>query len=172
MSSSLPEGYALHPGFPDINNYCHLRAASGLTPKTPAQAAPVAKGSWYGCYITFNASETEDSGSRHAGPDEKPTPVAMGRVIGDGGWYFHIADMAVLPQHQRKGLGDAILKNLLAHIDKHAPPGWRVINLQADPPGRKLYEKNGFIGLDGDAEVGVGMMLRRELADTEFRKEN
>jgi len=33
----------------------------------------------------------------------------MGRVIGDGGWYFHIVDMAVLPEHQRRGLGDAVL---------------------------------------------------------------
>jgi hypothetical protein len=28
----------------------------------------------------------------------------MGRVIGDGGWYFHVVDMAVLPEHQRRDL--------------------------------------------------------------------
>ncbi|WP_370260313.1 hypothetical protein [Cryobacterium sp. TMT3-29-2] len=29
----------------------------------------------------------------------------MGRIIGDGGWYFHIADMATLPEFQGRGLG-------------------------------------------------------------------
>lgn len=40
----------------------------------------------------------------------------MGRVIGDGGWYFHIIDMAVLPEHQHRGLGNAILTWLLDRI--------------------------------------------------------
>ncbi|KAK4184586.1 putative GNAT family acetyltransferase [Podospora australis] len=170
-SPTLPEGYALHSGYPAIPDYCHLRAASGLTPKTPVQAAPVATGSWYGCYITYDGSKENDSGSDSLGASAKPKPVAMGRVIGDGGWYFHIVDMAVLPEHQRRGLGDAVLKNLLAHIDQHAPAGYRCINLLADPPGRKLYERNGFIGDGKNDQVGLGMMVRRELADTEFRRE-
>jgi len=34
----------------------------------------------------------------------------MGCVIGDGGWWcFHINDMAVLAEHQRRMLGDALL---------------------------------------------------------------
>lgn len=40
----------------------------------------------------------------------------MGRIIGDGGWYFLIADMATLPEHQRKGLGSVVMKHLLAYI--------------------------------------------------------
>ena len=51
------------------------------------------------------------------------TPVGMGRIIGDGGWYFYIADMAVLPDHQLKGLEDVILKTLLARIRREAPRG-------------------------------------------------
>ena len=31
--------------------------------------------------------------------------VGMGRLLGAGGWYFHVLDMAVLPDHQRRGLG-------------------------------------------------------------------
>ncbi len=69
----------------------------------------------------------------------------MGRIISDGGWYFHIVDMAVLPDHQRKGLGEAILKKLLAHIKDNAPEGNPYISLLADKPGRKLYAKNGFV---------------------------
>ena len=67
--------------------------------------------------------------------------MGMGRVIGDGGWYFHIVDMAVLPEHQRRGIGDAILTALIDRIRVEAPPGaW--VNLLADPPGRRLYERH------------------------------
>jgi ribosomal protein S18 acetylase RimI-like enzyme len=64
-------------------------------------------------------------------------------VIGDGGWYFHIADIAVLPAHRRRGLGDAILTALIDRIRAEAPPGaW--VTLLADPPGRGLYARHGF----------------------------
>ena len=85
----------------------------------------------------------------------------MGRIIGDGGWYFHIADMAVLPEHQRKGLGDVILKTLLAKIRAEAPEGKPYVNLFADKPGLKLYARNGFV--DGaPKETGMVMVMHRE----------
>ncbi|PKX89271.1 GNAT family N-acetyltransferase [Aspergillus novofumigatus IBT 16806] len=155
MSSSippLPPNYRLHDGYPAVSDYLHLRAASGLTPKTKAQATAVAQGSWYGCYVTF---EDESSGTS--------TPVGMGRIIGDGGWYFHIADMAVLPDHQRKGLGDIILKTLLAKIRSEAPEGKPYVNLLADPPGRKLYAKNGFVE-SAPKELGMMMVMDRDAA--------
>ena len=68
----------------------------------------------------------------------------MGRVVGDGAWRFLIADMAILPEHQGRGIGGAILDALLAHITEHAPPG-AYVTLTADPPGRRLYEQRGFV---------------------------
>jgi ribosomal protein S18 acetylase RimI-like enzyme len=59
--------------------------------------------------------------------------VAMGRLLGDGGWYFHVVDMAVLPEHQRRGLGDVILTVLLERIRREAPAG-AYVNLIADVP--------------------------------------
>lgn len=67
----LPGGYILLEGYPSVPDYLGLRSISGLSPKTPSQAAAVATGSWYGCYITFK---------------DDPRPVGMGRIIGDGGW--------------------------------------------------------------------------------------
>ncbi len=80
----------------------------------------------------------------------------MGRVLGDGGWYFHVVDMAVLPDHQRRGIGDAVLTALLDRIRAAAPPG-ATVNLLADPPGRRLYARHGFAET---APGSIGMALR------------
>lgn len=132
--NELPLGYSLHDGYPSVPHYRHLRAASGLSAKTQSQATAISTGSWYGCYITYET------------PGEEPLPIGMGRIIGDGGWYFHIADMAVHPEHQRKGLGGVILKALLQRIHADSPAdGQPYITLFADEPGRKLYYKHGFV---------------------------
>ncbi|KAI1849297.1 hypothetical protein JX266_004792 [Neoarthrinium moseri] len=144
-TSSLAAGYILQDGYPLVEDYVHLRTASGLTPKTAQQAAVAIRGSWYGCYVTEETAPTK--------------AVAMGRIIGDGGWYFLIADMATLPEHQRRGLGDAILKKLLARIKSDACPGTAYITLGADLPGRRLYEKNGFKDTM-PKEMGMSIIMR------------
>ncbi|KAK0612606.1 putative GNAT family N-acetyltransferase, partial [Bombardia bombarda] len=160
---SLPKGYTLHAGIPAVPEYLHVRASSGLRPKTASEAAPLAKGSWWGCYITYdgpklNSQETESESSSKETTATTGPAVAMGRIIGDGGWYFLIADMAVLPEHQRKGLGDVVLKQLLAYIKANAADGDPFVTLLADPPGRKLYGRNGFV--DGSpALMGMHMEL-------------
>jgi ribosomal protein S18 acetylase RimI-like enzyme len=126
---ALPNGYVLSAGFPPVDTYLNLRKETGLSAKSAAQAQAIANGSWFGVIVTHTATNEI---------------VGMGRIIGDGGWYFHIADMAVLPSHQRKGLGDAILTMLLEEIEDKAPPG-PYVNLVADYAGRKLYVKHGFI---------------------------
>lgn len=80
----------------------------------------------------------------------------MGRIIGDGGWYFHIADMATMPEHQRRGLGRAVLEILLAEIGEHAPPD-PYITLLADEPGRPLYRSLGFVPTEPSS---IGMVLK------------
>ncbi len=81
----------------------------------------------------------------------------MGRLLGDGGWYFHVLDMAVLPDHQRRGLGDTILGALLTKIHDHAPAG-AYVSLMADPPGRRLYERHGFAATDPQS-IGMAQIL-------------
>ena len=135
----MHDGYRLVMSAPALHDYLRLRRDAGLTPKTQAQARPALTGSW-----TFCRVDAEGGGT-----------VGMGRVIGDGGWYFHIADMAVLPEHQRRGIGDAILTALLAEIRRAAPPD-PYITLMADPPGRRLYARHGFVAT---APASVGMRL-------------
>ena len=57
---------------------------------------------------------------------------------------FHIADIATHPDHQRMGLGRAVMDTLVARIQDTAPAN-PYITLLADPPGRRLYEQIGFV---------------------------
>jgi ribosomal protein S18 acetylase RimI-like enzyme len=136
-------GYRLISGPPSTADYLALRLRSGLSPKTEAQATPALRGSWCAYHVVH-----EESGAT----------VGMGRVISDGGWYFHIIDVAVLPEHQRKGLGDLLMGAIMERIRKEAGPG-AYVNLLADPPGRSLYRKHGFFET-APGEVGMGMWLK------------
>ena len=174
MMAQLPPGYSLHEGYPPAEIYCNLRKSAGLSVRALEQAQAVPSGSWYGCMIKYTpppaAVPSEDHQNGTPSLDKKEEQkeeseiVAMGRIIGDGGWYFVIADMAVLPSHQRKGLGDYVLKALIekikstpvvAHVLKSGGPK-PYVNLLADKPGRKLYERNGFVYT---APHSLGMML-------------
>lgn len=138
----VPAGYRLLDGPPPLADYLALRERSGLSPRRPDQAAAALEGGW--AALTVIHMETS-------------AIVGMGRVIGDGGWYFHVIDMAVLPEHQRRGLGDAILGALLARIRAQAPPG-AYVSLLADPPGRKLYQRHGFTET-APGSVGMAQLL-------------
>ena len=142
MSNPLPDGYQLVDGPPSVTDYLELRVRAGLSPKRDDQAAASLPGSWAACHVLHD-------GDDHA--------VAMGRLIGDGGWYFHVVDMAVLPEHQRQGLGSAVLDDLLEEVRRRAPRG-AYVNLLADPPGRPLYARHGFAETAPDA-IGMGLLL-------------
>ncbi|KAK2739794.1 hypothetical protein FQN55_009115 [Onygenales sp. PD_40] len=138
----LPPSYELRDGYPSIPEYLTLRATPNLTPKTAAQAIPALRGSWFGCYVVHRDTNTA---------------VGMGRIIGDGGWYFHIVDMAVSTEHQRRGIGDAIMARLLARVREVAPPGaW--VSLLADPPGKRLYARHGLVET-APGSVGMGVLV-------------
>jgi ribosomal protein S18 acetylase RimI-like enzyme len=141
VGAALPPGYRLVWAAPPVADYLRLRRESGLTPKNEAQATAALPGSWAACHVVADDGEI----------------VGMGRLLGDGGWYFHVVDMAVLPEHQRRGLGDAILGALLVFIRHAAPPGaW--VTLLADPPGRRLYERHGFTET-APGSVGMAQIL-------------
>jgi ribosomal protein S18 acetylase RimI-like enzyme len=135
-----PAGYRLADGPPAVADYLLLRERSGLSPKREDQARAAVAGGWAAVHVVHEAEDRT---------------VGMGRVLGDGGWYFHVVDVAVLPEHQRRGLGDAILTALLERIGREAPAGaW--VTLLADPPGRRLYARHGFAPT---APHSVGMAL-------------
>jgi len=67
--------------------------------------------------------------------------VGMGRVVGDGGTVFHICDMVVKPEWQKKGGGAMIMDALMSFIEEQGVSE-AYVNLIADVDG--FYEKWGF----------------------------
>jgi ribosomal protein S18 acetylase RimI-like enzyme len=65
--------------------------------------------------------------------------VGAGRVLADGRDCAYLCDIAVLPSHQGRGLGKAIVERLLKHSASH-----RKIILYAVPGKERFYESFGF----------------------------
>ena len=139
-SPRLPEGYHLLPEPPSSDEYVRMRREAGLSPRTPEQAVGALENSWTWASVR----------------DGRGDLAGMGRAIGDGTWYFHIADVATDPAHQRRGIGRAVMEHLIDRIDQAAPPQ-PYITLMADPPGQRLYRSLGFV----DSAPTLGMRLPR-----------
>lgn len=82
--------------------------------------------------------------------------VGMGRVIGDGGCFFQIVDIAVHPDYQRRGIGFQIMTRLMQQLRESAPRS-AYVSLIADGDASMLYKKFGF---EFTAPASVGMALR------------
>lgn len=75
--------------------------------------------------------------------------VGIGRLLDDGALYATIWDMIVDPEYQRRGIGRAILKVMLARASART-----IVALVATPAGRPLYESMGF-ALESNGSVGL-----------------
>jgi ribosomal protein S18 acetylase RimI-like enzyme len=88
--------------------------------------------------------------------DGEDRAVAMGRVVGDGAFYFYIQDVAVHPDHQRRGLGGEVLARLRRQIVEMAGADC-FVGLFATPDGKSLYTRDGFVT---EGSVGMWQVLR------------
>lgn len=130
------DGYTLLTGAPGVADYCRLRRISGLSEKTEDAAAIGLAHSWFGVRIVKDG-----------------TVVGMGRVIGDGGCFFQVCDIAVDPAHQGRGLGKRIMAAIVEHLHAHAPKS-AYVSLIADGDAQYLYAQYGF---KHTAPASVGM---------------
>ncbi|MEQ1944610.1 GNAT family N-acetyltransferase [Mesorhizobium sp. VNQ89] len=130
--------YTLVVGIPTIETYRRLRNVSGLSGKTVEAAER-------GLPNTIHAVTLVCDGEA----------VGMGRVIGDGGCFYQITDIAVHPRHQGKGLGKKIMQALMEYLRATAPET-AYVSLIADGPAKHLYEKFGF---KPTAPASIGMAL-------------
>jgi ribosomal protein S18 acetylase RimI-like enzyme len=94
---------------PSPATYQHLRIASGLSAKTDAAALA-------GLPNTLFAVQVLADGA----------PVGMGRVVGDGGCFCQVVDIAVLPEHRGRGLGKRVMAEIMAWLRVNVPESGHV----------------------------------------------
>ncbi|MFK7868512.1 MAG: GNAT family N-acetyltransferase [Roseobacter sp.] len=104
-----------------------LRGAVGLTVFSEAATALSLRNQLYGLWLRCD--------------DDL---VGMGRLIGDGGIFAQVTDIAVHPCLQRQGWGDQIVSRLMFWADANLP-GDCYISLIAEPGAEKLYARHGFV---------------------------
>ena len=92
--------------------------------------------------------------------EEDGACVGCGRVVGDGALVFHIQDLIVLPEHQRKGYGTLIMDAVMDYIHGAADP-CAFIALFAAPSVVPWYKRHGFVERP-HGRLGPGMVFSRE----------
>jgi predicted N-acetyltransferase YhbS len=81
--------------------------------------------------------------------------VGMGRIVGDGGIIFLLADVIVIPEFQGKGIGKEIMNRIMNWIKTNGAKGSLIWLFAAE--GREgFYEKFGFEKRPADGK-GAGM---------------
>ena len=123
-----------------VEDYNKLRASTGWNEMHPTQAEIGLKNSAY----IVAAKDGE-------------TTVGTARVVSDGGHIAFIADVVVLPEYQRKGIGKAMMMMVMDHIDSGMKDGCSVhAQLMAAKGKEPFYEKFGFVTRPTE-EFGAGM---------------
>lgn len=96
---------------PSVSVYRGLRVKSGLDAKSEAAAIAGLPNSLFSVQIILESNSNGGS----------ITVVGMGRVIGDGGCFYQVVDIAVDPAHQGKGLGKLVMKEIKKWLDENVP---------------------------------------------------
>ncbi|MBY6205143.1 GNAT family N-acetyltransferase [Halomonas denitrificans] len=138
----IDEAYVQEPAVPDVAEYCDLRTRCGLSPKRAGAASKGLPNSLFSTVIRREGAL-----------------VAMGRVVGDGGCNFEVVDVAVHPDHQRRGLGTRIMRAIREWLDDNAPET-AYVSLIADHHSPKLYSKFGFEPTT-PRSIGMAYSVRR-----------
>lgn len=118
-----------------VREYCDLRDAAGLV-AFPEENACI------GLANTLTAVWLRDAGRL----------IGMARIIGDGGCFAQVSDVAIHPDFQRQGLGARVLEQLLRQARETLPNGL-YLSLIADPGAENLYAKFGFDSRHGMART-------------------
>ncbi|GAA0784447.1 N-acetyltransferase [Roseibium denhamense] len=129
----------LKPQVPDVDTYLRLRSECGLSGYAPEAAEIGLSNSLY-CVMLFDEGDA----------------IGMGRLIGDGGCFIQVTDIAVLPAYQGQGLGKRVMKALSNYLEMSLP-GSAYVSLIADGQAKDLYAQYGF---QETAPKSVGMARR------------
>jgi ribosomal protein S18 acetylase RimI-like enzyme len=110
----------------DLEEVSHLYEIAPLGNKPPDALATVFGNSMFTCFVYAEG-----------------VLVGAGRVLADGLDCAYIADVAVHPQHQGRGIGKAIIRKLVALSQGH-----KKIILYANPGTEGFYRALGFLHMN------------------------
>jgi len=113
-------------GAVDMDGLSNLYRIAPLGNKPPDALATVFGNSMFVCFVYIGG-----------------VLVGAGRVLADGVDCAYIADVAVHPDHQGRGLGKAIIGQLVAMSQNH-----KKIILYANPGTEGFYAKLGFLRMN------------------------
>lgn len=133
--------YQLKEEVPCVADYIQIRLAAGLSRKSVEAATIGLKHGLFSVIVYADA-----------------TPVGIGRVIGDGGCFFEIVDIAVLPAHQKQGLGHLIMQRLMRYINETALPT-AYVSLMADHGTPAFYQRYGFEASLPPTKAGMSLRI-------------
>jgi ribosomal protein S18 acetylase RimI-like enzyme len=118
--------WVLDAGAVDWEELSALYRIAPLGDKPPEALAIVFGNSMFMCFVYADSSL-----------------AGAGRVVADGLDCAYIADVAVHPDHQRQGLGSAIIRQLVT-----LSAGHKKIILYANPGTESLYRRLGFLRMN------------------------
>jgi GNAT superfamily N-acetyltransferase len=136
----MSSGYSVIERTPTVDEYNQVRESAGLSVKDEVAAEQGLAHTLYGICIEYEGAV-----------------VGIGRVIGDGGLFFDVVDLAVAEGHWGKGVGKLIMDALMSYVDAYARPS-SLICLMAHRGISEFYETYGFKARDPDM---LGMMIRK-----------
>ncbi len=87
--------------------------------------------------------------------------IGCARIVGDGGMYFYVQDMMVLPPHRGCGIGRTMMEHLMAYLGVHARPG-SFVGLMAAKGASGFYDRYGFTSRANDAPGMFRVWASRE----------
>lgn len=79
------------------------------------------------------------------------------RILWDGGSIAYLADVMVLPEYQRQGIGKEMVTRLIDFLKNQLKEGWEIKIVLLSAKGKEqFYKRLGFIERPNESE-GAGM---------------
>jgi ribosomal protein S18 acetylase RimI-like enzyme len=112
---------------PTAEEFVHLRKTTGMRERRVSSAEKAIKHALF--WVTLRSHGQL---------------IGMGRVVGDGGSFVAISDLAVHPDHQKKGLGRFMLETIQEYILQEVPDDAFVCLFANNQAVTAFYEQKGF----------------------------
>jgi GNAT superfamily N-acetyltransferase len=141
------EAYEVRKEVPAVEVYRRIRREAGMSDKSEAAARVGLANGLFSVVVYFG--------------DE---PIGLGRVIGDGGCFFQIVDIAVVPAHQKKGVGHLIMSALMEWLHANAP-ATAYVSLMAHHGTPDFYARYGFTAAEKPDAAGMYLRIKKPATD-------